>query len=280
MKYILSIISLLFIAQSGFSFALMDSTVRHEKFFISWGWNRSNYSNSNIKFKGDDNNFTLKKVVAKDRQSDFSINEYFNPTKATIPQYNFRVGYFIKENLSLSFGFDHMKYVVEQLQTTTISGEIKNSGTSYDGTYTDDEIQLEKDFLEFEHTDGLNYLNLELRRNDKLVGSNKISINLISGLGAGVLFPKTNTRLLSKERHDEFHVSGYGVAGAAGLNISFFEKLYIQGEYKGGFINMPYIRTSPNKSDSASQNFVFSQFNISLGGYILIKNDRSKRKKR
>ena len=55
----------------------------------------------------------------------------------------------------------------------SISGIIENSGTIYDGVYNNKTVLLEEFFLEFEHTDGLNYINAEIRRFDDLFALHK-----------------------------------------------------------------------------------------------------------
>src|SRR5690606_34220025 len=99
------------------------------KMFISWGWNRANYSRSDIHFKGRDYNFTLKKVTATDKPTGFDPAIHFNPLKLTIPQTNFKMGYFLNDHYSISFAFDHMKYVMQQDQRVKMSGTIMQSGT-------------------------------------------------------------------------------------------------------------------------------------------------------
>ncbi len=165
----------------------------------------------------------MKDVVAADRQSDFSIDAYLNPTVMTIPQYNFRIGYYFKDNWDISFGIDHMKYVMKNYQTVKISGEINTGRSNYDGSYDNDDILLNEDFLKFEHTDGLNYLNIELRHTDNILDKNRVQINLIEGLGSGILFPKTNTTLWGADRYDEFHLAGYGIGAILGVNFTFFQ---------------------------------------------------------
>jgi hypothetical protein len=86
-----------------------------------------------------------------------------------------------------------------------------------------------------------------------------IKFNLTEGVGVGLLYPKTNATLLGKERYDDFHVSGYGTSLKAGLNLTFFKHFYIQGELKGGYINMQDIRTTQSIEDSASQDFFFPE---------------------
>ena len=239
--------------------------------FIYWGWNWDAYSKSNISFSGNDYHFTLDHVVSHQMPKRFSFSNYFNPAVATIPQYNFRIGYFYNNHYAVTIGTDHMKYVVTTDQFVKISGDIANSGTDYDGNYSGDDIQLTDDFLKFEHTDGLNYANIDLRRMDEIWALNAIKFNLVDGLGVGILIPKTNTTLLSMERYDEFHLSGYGVSGFVGLHIEFLKHFFIQSEFKAGYINMNDIRTTKSESDKASQDFFFYQLNFVLGATIHFK---------
>lgn len=248
-----------------------EKTSNKGKIYAFWGWNRGWYTNSDIEFTGSNYNFKLNDVQATDRQTPFDFGTYFNPSTITIPQTNFRLGYFISDKIDISIGVDHMKYVMVAVQETEISGNI-NDGTTYDGTYLNDDFEINKPFLEFEHTDGLNYLNIEITRNDDVsemfkLGLNpkKIQINTLFGFGIGAMMPKSNVTLWNNERNDEFHFAGYGFSGKVGLNITFFKHFFIRSEYKGGFIDMPDIRTSPDPSDRASQHFFFRQLNFNIG---------------
>jgi len=231
-------------------------------FFIYWGWNRAVYTNSDVHFQGTNYDFTLQDVQAKDRQSAFAFDTYFK--SITIPQYNLRIGYYINENYSLSFGADHMKYVMVGTQKTTMDGNIA-TGSSYDGKYSNAPFTIEPKFLLFEHTDGLNYLNLELRRQDKLYQYKKIKLNLIEGVGAGILLPRTNTTLLNYPRYDQFHLAGFGLGAVVGLNLEFWNHIFFQAEGKTGYINMPDIRTTMHEEDKASQQFGWIQGNVVVG---------------
>ncbi len=263
--------------------AIPETGKHRAKFFAYWGWNRGGFTNSDIHFHGNDYNFTLYQVVAHDRQTDLGIDPYLSPGSVTIPQTNARIGYFLNDHWSLSLGLDHMKYVMDQDQTANITGTIQNSGTPYDGVYNNSPLVLKSDFLMFEHTDGLNYINFEVRRHDMLVNLKRyhlpnISLNLIEGLGAGVLLPKTNTTLLGFNRYDDFHLAGWGLAGMVGLNLTFFDHFFIQSELKGGFINMPDIRTTEFSADRADQKFYFDQLNFIIGGNFAINFSKSTKK--
>jgi hypothetical protein len=247
------------------------------KLYVLWGWNWGYYSASDIRFTGQDYDFVLKQVKAQDKQTPFSWGDYFSPTKITIPQTNFRIGYFISDNWNLSLGVDHMKYVMTNGQTVKIDGYINNSGTPFDGVYKNNYIVLSNDFLQFEHTDGLNYINAEIsyvKDIFELMDNPKenLQIYLTGGVGAGLLLPKTNTRLLGKSRHDDFNVSGFGVALKGGINVTFFKHFFLQSELKGGYINMPNIATTPDTRDRASQHFFYLQPDILFGLVFKIAN--------
>lgn len=250
-----------------------NNNVRIGKFYAYWGWNLSGYSKSDITFEGDNYNFTLHDVAAQDRQSPLGL-DYLNPLKISIPQYDFRFGYYLKDDLDISFGQDHMKYVIVQNQVAKISGSIAGTGTTYDGTYVNEDLPIAEDFLKFEHTDGLNYVNIEIRKSQEILKKRKIKTRALYGFGVGALVPRTNATLFGGERYDEFHLSGYGFAGVVGLNVIVYKRIFAQAELKGGFINMPDIRTTISPSDRASQRFTFYQYDIVFGWTFDLKRDR------
>lgn len=249
------------------------------KFFVSWGGNRASFSKSDIHFKGENYNFTIKDAEAKDKPKGWHI-DYINPTRITIPQTNLKLGYFISNKYTISLGVDHMKYVMYRNKTKTINGYINlpdtEPGSQFNGTYNNETTFISEDFLKFEHTNGLNYVYAEFARYDdiskifNIQNTDKFQINLTEGLAGGILYPKTNTTLLQKDRYDEFHLAGYGVSIHAGLNFTFFKHFFIQLDLKGGYINMPDIRTTSNTAESASQNFLYLQRVIAFGGIFRI----------
>lgn len=275
-KYIFVLVVLFFsttsfVGQENTVFTKKNKVVNKGKFFVYWGWNWASYTDSDIRFKGNNYDFTLRNVKSHDTPSEFSFKKYFGITNITKPQTNARIGYFFKENYTISIGLDHMKYVVNNDQFVNIDGNINIGNSKYDGTYNAQPIQLTEDFLRLEHTDGLNYINVQLYRFDDIsswfgLSSDNLQINLTEGIGIGVLYPKTDTTLLGNERHDDFHLSGYGVSAGFGLNITFLKHFFIQADVKAGYINMSDIKTSLNPLDSASQSFLFVQNNILIGG--------------
>jgi hypothetical protein len=276
MKKTLIALSFLIICSTVFSQEKKVEKVSNKgKMFFYWGWNRADYSNSDITFTGNNYDFTLLDVTAKDRITPFTF-DYFQPLKITLPQTNVRVGYFLSDHYTISIGVDHMKYVMKSYQTVKINGVI-NANTPFDGIYNNDDILLSHDFLQFEHTDGLNYINIELKRFDEighLIGMNSkdFQLNITEGFGAGFLLPRTNAKLFNQERWDEFHVSGWGVSAGLGLNLTFFKYFFLQSDLKVGFIKMPNIRTTVDVANKASQSFTFFERTIVFGAKFHVFN--------
>lgn len=257
----------LIISSTCFSQDEKQSEVLSKKgsFYLYWGWNRDLYSKSDIEFKGNDYDFIVHDVVAKDRQSHLDASIYLNPKNVTIPQYNARVGYFITDKYSISVGVDHMKYVMRSQQTTTISGMISKSGTVYDGTYDNTPLLINPTFLSFEHTDGLNYINSEFRRSDKIYEKGKFKFYFSEGLGAGVVIPRTNCTMLGNPRYDQFNLAGFGLLAFVDLNIDLNDRFFFRTEFKAGFIDLPNVRTTMFLADRAKQSFSFLESTMVLG---------------
>ncbi len=232
--------------------------------FAFYGWNRAAFSNSDIRFKGNGYDFQLNNVSAQDRPTKFGI-VYFDPSWFTVTQYNFRIGYFIKDNLALVLGIDHMKYVMDQDQTVNFKGHI--SDPEYAAMVQNGQVNLaDEKFLTFEHTDGLNYENLGLEKYQSIINKKNVDLVWSYGAGIGFMFPKSNVKLFGNERSDRFHVAGMGTDVRASLNLVLWNHVMVRLEGKAGYINMWDIKTTlNNKPDKALQDFVFGQIMGGIG---------------
>ena len=264
----LAVLAVLFL---GFSFGYgqeekqkKEPLTQKGQMFVFWGWNRAGFTNSDIRFKGNGYDFTLENVVVHDRTSPLSL-DYINPGTISIPQFNFRLGYFIKDNLALVIAQDHMKYVMDQDQTVGFKGDI--SDPVYAAMVQNGQVNLaDSEFLTFEHTDGLNYINLGLEKYKPLLTKEKINIVWAYGGGIGMMMPKSNIKLFGNERSDRFHIAGFGLDARTNINVIFWKHWMARVEGKVGYINMPDIKTTlNNKPDKASQDFVFGQVNFGIG---------------
>jgi hypothetical protein len=249
---------------------------RKGEYFVYWGYNRSDYAKSDITFKGKGYDFTLYDVVAKDLPIAFSPKEYFDVTRLSIPQYNFRVGYFFSDHWCLSFGTDHMKYVMVDDQTASISGHISAKvsdpditvNPAYVGDYDHKTFVINsKDFLTYEHTDGFNYAHFELDRYDRLwkAKNNIQGVDWLVGMGAGALIPRTDSYLFTVGRNNHFNFAGYGLSLKTGLRLDLSRRLFFQADVKGGFTRLNDVHTTGREGDYAQQSIWFGEFYGALG---------------
>jgi hypothetical protein len=243
-----------------------NSSYKKGQLFFNWGWNRAAYTKSTLQMKGADYNLTLHKLTANDRLTPISFENYLQIDRITIPQTNMRIGYFIKNNLAIVLAIDHMKYVMNQDQIAEVEGEINREGVykkSFSGS-----MKITEDFLTFEHTDGLNYVNIGAEVYQSLFKNKKktIDISYIYGANIGAMVPKTNVKFLDYERTDRFHLSGFGIEAKNAVQAKFFKHWLVRMEAAVGFIDMPnIILHKTGVQGRGKQNFAFAQLNWEIG---------------
>ncbi|MCE3278721.1 MAG: hypothetical protein K0S44_912 [Bacteroidetes bacterium] len=246
MKYPFPVFFLFFFASINF-FAQEAPPVKSEKgrFYFSWGYNKDWFSKSDIHFKNssteyDSENqvksydFILYNIEAKDRPGFKDIPN----TELTIPQYVYRIGYYFndKRDLAIELNFDHVKYVMRDWQTARLKGTIH-------GQYYDLDTMISPDnFLAFEHSDGANFLLLNIVKRHKLLNSKNTRHHLsaIIKVGAGIGIPKTRVQLFGETLDNRFHVAGFIAGSEGGLR---YDSRYFFAEYtaKGSFANFTNV---------------------------------------
>ncbi len=236
--------------------------------YFYWGYNRSTYASSDLHFQGPGYDFTLNEATAHDKPSSFSAGLYLNPARMTVPQYEARIGYYISERTNISLGMTHMKYVLTQNQGTTISGTIEESASpDHAGIYDNDLIQMGHDFLQFEHTDGLNYGNAEI---ETMIpawenSSQSMGLYVTAALGLGIVTPKTDVTLFGQERSDRLSLAGFGINTKVGLKFEFLTRFFLHYFISVGYIDLNGIPTRSGGQDTADQSIIFGA-NSMVGG--------------
>lgn len=212
-------------------------------FYVSWGYNRAWYGRTDIHFKNLSNayntqtsrydyyDFTLHNVKASDRPDQDNLLG----TPLTIPQYNYRVGYFFndKYDLGLEISFDHTKYIVDDHQVVHMSGQVNHE-------QVDHNVVLDpQNFLHFEHSDGANFLMLNLVKRQQLwvTRDGRFGLNAIGKIGGGIVIPKTMVRLYGEELDNRFHVAGWISGVEAGFRGHFFRYGFLEWTGKGFIAN-------------------------------------------
>jgi hypothetical protein len=269
---VLSVISLN--AQAQYT-AKKKSTAPGTLFFY-WGYNRSIYTPSTIRFIGPGYDFKLKGVEAADRPST-NINEYINFNSITVPQFDVRIGYNFKRNWAISFGYEHMKYVMKHGPTYFLSGSINpgiDLANGWSGTYSGDSIVTNENSFHYENTNGLNYINVQLTNVFKIYSSEKgnFAITTLMGVGAGPILSYNDFTFAGEKSMETVSLSGFGASGHFGLRAEFLKHLFVAANIQGGFMGQYRVKTRPNDYDShAKQSFLYGQRDIVVGALFYLK---------
>lgn len=225
--------------------------------YIQWGWNNVWFTRSNIHFKlSNGDNFTLHNAKAHQRPGFYDI--YKNPTQVSLPQYNYRVGFYLNEQhtRAIEINFDHTKYVVTDGQTVHVTGTIA-------GKPVDQDMVVDpQTFLHFEHTDGANWLHINYVRQYPWVYSKKLKRNIFTYLwkaGAGINIPRTDFTYHGDRLNNKFHVAGFNFGVEGGARVYPFKIFFLEFTGKTGFVDYldALANTKAMKGNRASQTFEY-----------------------
>ena len=231
--------------------------------YLQAGFNWSGYGRSDINFDGPGYDFTLEDIRGRDEPYKLSL------------QYNVHAGYFIKDNYSISLGFDHMKYVMKTPQQVKISGiigpQVSNPSIPtgpYAGEYTGQEITVAPEMLTLEYTDGFNVLNAHFQRYDDvwIANNRRTSLTLETGVGAGIVIPRSEVKLFGVGTNNSYNIAGWTASAKTGLMFNFNKRFYFLANLEAGYANMDKIfTTGRNDIDKASQKINFLQNTYFVG---------------
>ncbi|MEY2997055.1 MAG: hypothetical protein RIQ82_434 [Bacteroidota bacterium] len=244
--------------------------------FIYWGYNRSIYTPSTIHFIGPGYDFKLQGVEAADRPST-EFNEYISLKTITVPQFDARIGYNFKRNWAVSFGYEHMKYVMKHGPTYYLSGSISpgiDQATGWSGSYDRDTVTTNESTFHYENTNGLNYINVQLTNVFKVYKTEKgnFALTTMMGVGAGPILSYNDFTFAGEKSMETLSLSGVGASGHLGLRAEFFKHLFIAANIQGGFMGQYRVKTRPNDYDShAKQAFLYGQRDIVVGALFYLK---------
>lgn len=263
---------------SGF---ISSGNSKKGQIFVTWGYNRAYYNKSDVHFKGDGYDFTLYGVDAEDMPEKFG-KVYFQPNQFTVPQFNFRLGYYFKENTALSLGWDHMKYHIIPTQLVMIDGYIdpeKYNAPSYAGTYDNTYFMYEPGFMNYHHSDGFNFVRVALEQRVPFYQSaSKNHVFAMNGsVSLGAMVPWTDFTLFGVNHRNKLHLAGYGASVHAGFRYEFFKHFFVQIAAQVGWTNLVDIMLEDDLPSRASQKITFIERSWALGGYIPVKRQGEKK---
>lgn len=246
---------------------------RKGMFSFYWGYNRSIYSKSSIHFHGQYYDFTVYDLVAHDRPTPLSWT-YIKPTRFTIPQYVYRLGFNLTDRVQLSVGLDHMKYVMDANQEALVSGIIKpEASIKYQGSYLNYPMTMTSDFLRFEHSDGFNMISLDAEYNLPLFSfaHKTLKLNALGGIGGIFIVAKTNVKVLGYGFDNKFHQAGFTMNAKAGFKLEYKNRLFFITAARSGYSTMYDVLIHNEAPDRAEHNVSYLEGFAAFGTYFSFK---------
>ena len=269
-------------SQTQWSKKKQKISVAQGTLFGYWGYNRSAYTKSNLRFLGPGYDFTMQGVEASDNPSRIGSGHYIDLKKITVPQFNARVGYYFKDHWAISFGYDHMKYIFNDQNEVLLSGQIDpgvDTETNLSGIYNAEPITTDRKTFHYENSDGLNYLRFELTRSDLLFGfgdKKQFMITSNLGVGAGTILSFNDFTFAGKKNVRTISMSGYGISAHVGLRFEFFRHVFLQSTLSGGFHHQLAVKNRPNDPSAITKHkYGYGELHTVLGFLIYLRPTNS-----
>ena len=244
-----------------------------------WGYNRTRYTKSDIRFVGPGYDFTLANAEAHDEQAILSSNNYLRLSNLTVPQFNVRMGYYFRDNWAISFGYDHMKYIFADNNEVFLSGEIDpgiDNVTNWSGTYDAEPIITNRKQFHYENSDGMNFIRLELTRTDTWLrygNRDQFQVSTNLGFSLGGILSFNDFRFAGSTTKRTISMSGVGTALHFSPRFEFFRHVFIQPTVSAGLIRQGKVRTRPNNASSfVQQSLGYAEFNTVVGFFLYIRS--------
>jgi hypothetical protein len=220
----------LFAQPPGNNYASTPITKKTPKgiLYASLGWHRVYYTRSTIRFSDPSDpgyDFRLLKARAID-DNDLQIGEGIDA-----PQWSIRFGYLWtrKKGIGIELSYDHAKYVLKQGQRLRLQGRINSEEF-------DKDTLINPSFMEYEHTDGANYYMLSLVKRIGLCKTPEADKpGLLIKAGAGIVIPRTESRVMGFYYNEHYHLSGWVAGIEASIRYAllrnFLAELSVKGVY-------------------------------------------------
>jgi hypothetical protein len=228
--------------------------------YVNWSYNRDWYTKSDIHFKNDksdDYNFTFHDAVAHDHPS---MSDFWKLSNLTVPQYDLTVGYMFhdKNDLGIEVSWNHLKYVVDDNQTMRVSGEIR-------GFKFDRDTLVTPDFVHLQHTNGNNYLMVNLVKRHSLTAGRHVALSAVGKVGGGPMISYTISSIFTSHAEGPFHYEGWVAGASAGLRLELYHYFFLNTDFQGAYARYTNSYIGADRLGRVTHNFGSGQLIYGFG---------------
>ena len=227
---------------------------RKGEFYFSWGYNKEWYTQSDLFVDQPalGNNYVMKGIRANDHPG---WDEGIFDRAISIPQYNYRIGYFFnkKKGLAWEINFDHTKYIMADQEVHVV------------GTYQHRSVDT---FMAFNHpgsyyylNNGANFLlfNIVKRWNLFESKSQNLKVDFLGKAGIGPVIPHVENSLFGLANDPHFQLGGWNVGVEGAIRTTFYKYVYLEYCQK-----MDYARYSGLSMNNGTAHQAFGTYEMIL----------------
>ncbi|HTB07697.1 MAG TPA: hypothetical protein VK806_12165, partial [Bacteroidia bacterium] len=143
----------------------------------------------------------------------------------TIPQYNYRLGYFFneKQDWGIELNFDHTKYVVAQGYLGIVQGRIGNRGV-------DSAVVINNNSLRYQLNNGANWFLINLVKKFNIISTkdHKFTITSLVKAGVGPVVPHVDNTIFGQSNDPHFQLGGWDTGLEGTIRFTFFQYAYLE----------------------------------------------------
>lgn len=263
---ILSTGIILFVIAPFFASAQTSKPSHRGELYISWGYNSEWYTHSNLKISQPElgNDFAFRNIRGFDHEG---WNGQLFTKPLTIPQYNYRIGYFFndKNDLGVEINFDHTKFILGNNQVVHVKGTINNKPIDKNLRFVENDLPTADSNSYYFLNNGANFLLFNIVKRWHF-GENKrgtIKWDGLTKFGIGPVVPHVQNKFFDQPQNEpHFQVGGWNTGIEGALRSTFFKHVYLELAGK-----LDYARYSGLKiyKGTARQAFGTAEVILSLG---------------
>ncbi len=232
--------------------------------YFSWGYNEEWYTNSTIHVDQNaiGNYYKLLNAEAHDHKGWDEKGLIFNKA-LTIPQYNYRLGFYIneKQDLAIELNFDHTKYIIANEQTIRLKGTLNNRAVDTNIVFS--EANGNYYFL----NNGANFFlfNLVKRWGLYTSKSNNLRLDFMGKAGIGPLVPHVQNSFFGMANDPHFQIGGWNTGVETVVRATFLKYAYLEFSQKADYARYSGLRIA---NGTVHQNFATYELILSLGMFL------------
>jgi hypothetical protein len=197
---------------------------RCRQLYFSWGYNGDKYTHTDIHVSQPTlgNDYTFNNIEGHDYKG---WDNQILHKDLTIPQYNYRLGWWFNEDKGLAFeiNFDHTKFIVTQGQQAHITG-------TFGGKNVDSTITFLYPNWEYFLNNGANFLCFNIVKQLHIIANKKgtLKVDLLGKAGIGPVVPHVQDILDGMANKPHFQIGGWNTGIEAGIKVTFFKLFYLE----------------------------------------------------